>query len=289
MYKNFNPNMIGLRDRTLADAIAMATEGGFAGVDFDIREAAALADAHGVDHVRRMFETAGLRPGVWNLPVVYRLDDEQYTKGLAELPRLAALGRELGATRVGSGVGPSSADREYAANFEWHVQRLRPIAEVLREHDCRLSVEFIGPKTLRARNPHEFIYTLGGLIELWDAIGTGNVGVTLDIWHLYTSGGSLDDMDRLTNHDVVNVHVNDAPPGIPRDEQIDNRRTLPMETGVLESVGFMGKLEAMGYDGPVTVEPFSQRLNELAAVDPSAAVAETARSLDALWRAAGLS
>jgi sugar phosphate isomerase/epimerase len=226
---------------------------------------------------------------VWSLPVVYRLDDEQYTKGLAELPRLAALGRELGATRVGSGVGPSSPDREYATNFEWHVQRLRPIAEVLREHDCRLSVEFIGPKTLRARNPHEFIYTLGGLIELWEAIGTGNVGVTLDVWHLYTSGGSLDDMDRLTNHDVVNVHVNDAPPGIPRDEQIDNRRTLPMETGVLELVGFMQKLKAMGYDGPVTVEPFSQRLNDVAAKDPSAAVAETARSLDTLWRAAGLS
>ena len=61
-----------------------------------------------------------------------------------------------------------------------------------------------------------------------------------------------------------------------------------METGVLDLVGFMGKLAAMGYDGPVTVEPFSQRLNDLAAADPSAAIAETARSLDALWRAAGL-
>jgi sugar phosphate isomerase/epimerase len=229
-----------------------------------------------------------LRPGVWSLPFVYRQDDEQFRAGLAELPRFVELGQALGAARVGSGVGPSSADREYDANFAWHVERLRPIAEVLNGHGCRLSLEFIGPKTLRARNPHEFIYTLGGLIDLWQAVGTGNVGVTLDVWHLYTSGGSIDDLDRLSNRDVVNVHVNDAPPGIPRDEQIDNQRLLPMESGVLDLVGFMGKLKAIGYDGPVTVEPFSQRLNDLAAADPPAAVAETARSLDALWRAAGL-
>jgi hypothetical protein len=35
-------------------------------------------------------------------------------------------------------------------------------------------------------------------------------------------------------------------------------------------------------------EPFSQRINDLAATDPEAAVREAARSMDALWRAAGL-
>src|SRR5262249_3026991 len=149
-----------------ADALAMATQHGFAGIDFDVREAADL----GADRVRGMFEQAGLRQGVWSLPFNYRQDEEQYQAGLAELPRFAALGAQLGATRVGSGVSPSSAEREYAANFDWHVQRLRPIAEVLKEHGCRLSLEFIGPQTLRARNPHEFIYTLGGLIELWEAV-----------------------------------------------------------------------------------------------------------------------
>jgi sugar phosphate isomerase/epimerase len=80
------------------------------------------------------------------------------------------------------------------------------------------------------------------------------------------------------------VHVNDAPAGIPLDEQLDNVRALPMETGVMDLPGFMGKLRAMDYDGPVTAEPFSKRVNELAASDPRAAVAETARSMDALFR-----
>jgi sugar phosphate isomerase/epimerase len=88
---------------------------------------------------------------------------------------------------------------------------------------------------------------------------------------------------------VVAVHVNDAPAGIARHEQIDNQRALPTETGVIDLVGFMGKLKAIGYDGPVTAEPFSKRVVDLAAANPAAAFAETAGSMDALFGAAGLS
>ena len=123
-------------------------------------------------------------------------------------------------------------------------------------------IEYIGPKTFRAAFRHEFIYTLDGVMELIAAIGTGNVGVMLDSWHLYTSGGLLSDLQRLTNdQDVVVVHVNDAPAGIPWDEQIDTVRDLPMETGVIDLVGFMRALQKMGYDGPVMPEPFSQRID----------------------------
>jgi sugar phosphate isomerase/epimerase len=159
---------------------------------------------------------------------------------------------------------------------------------VLRGEGCRFGIEFIGPKTYRAAFQHEFIYTLDGVMELISAIGTGNVGVMLDSWHLYASGGSLADLQQLTNQDVVVVHVNDAPAGIARDEQIDTVRTLPMETGVIDLVGFMRALQAMGYDGPVMPEPFSKRVNELAATDRLAAAREAARSMDELWRAAGL-
>ena len=109
-------------------------------------------------------------------------------------------------------------------------------------------------------------------MELANAIGTGNVGVLLDAWHLYTSGGTVEDLDRISAQDVVVVHANDAPPGIPRDEQIDNVRALPMETGVIDLSAFMQKLDQMGYDGPVTPEPFSKRLNDLASTDPLRAV-----------------
>src|SRR5690606_15698309 len=115
-------------------------------------------------------------------------------------------------------------------------------------------------------------------------LGTGNVGVLLDAWHLYTSHGTIDDLDTITARDVIAVHVNHAPAGIPIDEQQDLSRTLPLETGVIDLVGFMGKLQKMGYDGPVMPEPFSKRIDDIAATDPLAAARETARSMADLWR-----
>ena len=119
-------------------------------------------------------------------------------------------------------------------------------------------------------------------------IGTGNVGLLLDAWHLYTSGGTLDDLDKITADDIVTVHVNDAPAGIPRDELIDVVRCLPMETGVIDLPGFMGKLAQLGYAGPVTTEPFNQRINELAAQDPEAAARQVSQAMDRLWQVAAL-
>jgi sugar phosphate isomerase/epimerase len=123
-------------------------------------------------------------------------------------------------------------------------------------------------------------------MELAEAIGTGNVGLLLDAWHLYTSGGSMEDLDKITAQDVVTVHVNDAPAGVEREEQIDNVRALPMETGVIDLATFMQKLDGMGYDGPITPEPFSARVNAIE--DPLEAAQVVAGYMDELWKAGGL-
>ena len=286
MYATIGPDQLGIRGLSLSDAIALARDAGFAGLSFDSRAAARAVDERGLAAVQDQFAEAGVRPAHWSFPVAWR-DDDQWEADLRELPRLAATARALGATRTATYMPSGSDERPFQENFDWHVARLRPIAEVLRDEGCRFGIEFIGPRTYCAAFRHEFIHTLDGVMELVAAIGTGNVGVMLDSWHLYTSGGTLADLERLTNHDVIVVHVNDAPAGIARDDQIDTVRTLPMETGVIDLVGFMRALREMGYDGPVMPEPFSQRINDLAATDPEAAAREAARSMDALWRAMG--
>jgi sugar phosphate isomerase/epimerase len=219
-------------------------------------------------------------------------DDDQWQEDLKQLPKLASLGRELGCTRTATWCPPGSNDLDYDENFAWHVARYRPIAQVLADHGCRLGIEFIGPQTIRARIKYTFIYTLGGMMELAHAIGggqgtsAGNVGLLLDAWHLYTSGDSLDVLDTITAQDVVTVHVNDAPEGLTMDQYVDNDRRLPMETGVIDLPGFMKKLAAMGYDGPITPEPFSARVNAIE--DPLEAAQLVAEYMDKLWAAGGL-
>jgi sugar phosphate isomerase/epimerase len=287
MFKNLSAGAIGIRDLSLTEEIELARKSGFEGIDFDIRETAALADEHGIAYVRGLFENAGIKPGQWGLPVAWSKDD-QWEQDLEQLPRLAALGRDLGCTRTATWCPSGSDEREFDENHRWHVARYRRIAEVLKAYDCRLGIEFIGPKTYRSQFKYAFIYTLQEMMELADAVGTGNVGLLLDAWHLYTSGGSLGDLDGITADDIVTVHVNDAPKGFARDEQIDTVRRLPMETGVIDLPGFMRKLDEMGYDGPVTPEPFSQRINAIAKTDPAEAAQIVAEHMARLWQASDL-
>jgi sugar phosphate isomerase/epimerase len=286
MFKNLSPGAIGIRGLSLPEAIALAKKTGFGGIDFGIREAAQLADEHGIDHVRNLFESAGVRPGQWGLPIRWNRDEAEWKQDLEELPWLAELGRELSCTRTTTWCPPGSNDRNFDENWEWHLGRFRPIAEVLADYGCRLGIEFIGPKTIRDRLKYDFVYTLEGMMAFAEAIGTGNVGLLLDAWHLYTSGGSIDDLDKIANEDIVTVHVNDAPAGVPLDEQIDNVRCLPMETGVIDLPGFLRKLAELDYDGPVTPEPFSARVNAIE--DPLEAAQLTAAHMDKMWEAAGL-
>jgi sugar phosphate isomerase/epimerase len=286
MFRNLSPGAIGIRNCSLSEAIELAAKSGFGGIDFSIREAAELAQSHGVEHVRGLFESAGVLPGQWGLPIQWQ-DDEQWRQGLEDLGQLAALGRELGCTRTATWCPPASDERQFDENLQWHIDRFRPIAEILAEHGCSFGIEFIGPKTSRTRRKHEFIYTLEGMMDMAAKIGTGNVGLLLDAWHLYTSGGSVEDLDKITAEDVVTVHVNDAPQGLAVEEQIDNDRRLPMETGVIDLPGFMRKLNDMGYDGPVTPEPFSKRINAIE--DPLEAAQLAASYMNKMWQAAGLS
>jgi len=288
MLKAFGPGAVGIRGLDLRQTAEMAGRNGYDSVIFDIREAARLADEHGLDYVKDIFAQNGVVAGGWGLPVDWR-NDSRWQDDLRDLGRLAALGRQLGAPDTHTWMMSGSNDRAYAENFTWHVDRFRPIAEVLRDQGGRFGIEFIGPKTLRATFKHEFIYTMDGLLELARAIGTGNVGLLLDAYHLYTSHGQVSDLDRITAEDVVIVHVNDAQPGIPVDELLDQVRALPGETGVLDLVGFMTRLDKMGYTGSVMVEPFSKRLNERATADPEGVAREVADSLDRLWAAAKLS
>ena len=288
MYNTLIPGAIGIRGLTLQEAIDLAAAAGFQGVTFDIREAKALADAHGVEHVRAMFAEKGVRPAVWSAPVQWT-NDEQRDAQLAALPPLADLAAELGAPRTTTGIMPGNNERPYDEQYAYLQERIRPFAEVLKASGIALGIEFISPKTLRDTFRYPFIYDLKGMLAFAKDVGTGNVGVLFDVWHHYCAHGTPEDLDVLEARDVVFVHTNDAPEGIEIDQQQDLVRRLPMETGVIPAPEMLRKLAAIGFDGPVGAEPFSQRINELAAADPLAAAKEVCAAQKALFAAAGLS
>ena len=230
-----------------------------------------------------IFEQAGVRPGGWGLPLNWREPYDQ--SALAELGQQAAVAAQLGCTRVTTWLMPGSNDRPFRENFAFHVAQLLPVAQVLADHGCRLGLEFIGPRTMRDSHRYGFIYSPEGMLCLAEAIGA-NVGLLLDCWHWYTAVGSLADIRTLRAEDIVYVHVNDAPSGIAVEAQLDQVRRLPGATGVIDIAGFLRALRELGYDGPVTPEPFDKQLAALPA-DEACKIARD--SMRQIWQAAGLS
>lgn len=279
MFKNLSTGTIGVR-ANLTEQVDFARRHGFDGIDFSIAEALAYAEQHGLEALRELFDAAGVAPGAWGFPVDFRKDEHTWQNGLDALPKQAKLAAELGCLRTATWIMPGDNERDFWTNFAFHVERLRPVAEILNEYGIRFGLEFVGPKTTRDTLKHLFVYTLDGMLALGAAIGTGNVGLLLDLWHLYASHGTTADVRKLAKSDIVVVHVNDAPLGKAVDEQLDHVRALPGETGVLDIVDFLHALRDIGYDGPVTSEPFSQRVRDL---PPDAAVAETAAAMNKVW------
>ncbi|MFT5366589.1 MAG: sugar phosphate isomerase/epimerase [Candidatus Latescibacterota bacterium] len=284
MFKSLTPGAIGVKG-SVEELITLASQGGFQGLDIGIQAVADLVAERGVSEVKGMFDAAHLKMGAWGLPINWNGPEDVYQEGLQNLSKLAEVAAQIGAPRCAQWIPCASDTLKFRENFRFHIQRLKPIAEVLKDNGCSIGLEFIGPQTLRIDKTYGFIYTMNGMLALSEAIGTGNVGLLLDAWHWYTQLGTVSDLLALTPEDVIHVHVNDAPAGVDITDQIDNKRALPSETGVIDLVAFLKAMRDIGYEGPVSPEPFSQRVRELPAEQ---AIAETHAGLDKAWKAAGL-
>lgn len=239
---------------------------------------ASLADASDDQIVRwnDQLRASKLVWGAGGVPVLFHQDEATFQTQFKALPRVAEGYRRAGVTRTGTWISPNHAELDYLTNFHQQARRLREIGKVLGDHGLRFGLEYVGPKTLWSKSRHPFIHSMAETKQLLAEIGLDHVGFVLDSWHWYTAHETLEDLMSLRPEQVVAVDLNDAPAGLEIDQQLDNRRTLPMATGVIPVKTFLEALVAIGYDGPIRAEPFNQ---ELEALDNEPALAATAAAM----------
>ena len=271
---------IGVR-ADLRQSIDFAHRFGFESVEPSAGAVVALSPAE-LDQVLADMKAKNLVWGAAGLPVDFRRDDDAFNKSMKEFPALAAGLRKAGITRMGTWLSPASDELTYVANFRQHARRLREVCKVLGDHGLRFGMEYVGPKTSWSKLRYPFIHTMAETKDLIAEMGVDNAGFVLDSWHWYTSGDTVDDLLSLTNKDVVACDLNDAPAGIERDDQIDNRRELPAATGVIDLKTFLGALVEIGYDGPIRAEPFNKPLNDMGDEEALAATSKAMRKAFAL-------
>ncbi len=260
-YRSLVPGAIGVQANQ-QEAIDYAARFGFEGVS----AYTGTLEKMSRDERKRLLDdmkSKNVRWGNTGLPVQFKEDERKFQDDIKLLPKRAAMLQEIGCTRVSTWIMPTHAALTYRENFEQHRKRLKACCQILADEGLRLGLEYIGPTTLMTSQRFPFVRSHPEMWELIEAIDEKNVGFLLDCWHWYTSHSTLEELKTVTNDRVIDVQVNDAPNGVPIDEQIDGKRMLPAASGVIDSKAFMQVLVDIGYDGPVSCEPFSAELNAM--------------------------
>ncbi len=263
------------------EAVELAARHGFESVGADGQYLASISAVQ-LAELQASMKARSLVFGAANLPVEFRQSDARLAEGLSALPAVASGLQRAGVKRVSTWLSPCDNRLTYLQNFKQHAVRLRKVAAILKQYELRLGLEYVGPRTSWTRGRYPFIHTMAEMKDLIAEIGTGNVGFLLDSWHWYHAGDTVSDLLSLGAEDIVAVDLNDAPAGVPKDQQVDNRRELPASTGVIDLGAFLNALNQIGYDGPVRSEPFNEAVNKMSKDEACAA------SAAALQKAFGL-
>ena len=249
---------------SMSQALDYAAQYGFDAIEADAGWLTSASESDVARFVDRMKEKK-IDWAQAGLPVEFRKGDTEFQVGIKSLPATAKALKRAGVDRVGTYILPMHPELTYLENFKQHARRLGEAASILGDQGCRLGMEYVGPKTLWASSRYSFIHSMREMKELITEMGRPNAGIVLDTWHWYTAGESMADLKTLTNHDIISVDTNDAPKGIPVDQQQDGKRELTCATGVINVAGFLNALNSIGCNAPVRCEPFNAALRAMPA------------------------
>jgi sugar phosphate isomerase/epimerase len=144
-------------------------------------------------------------------------------------------------------TGPAG-ERPASEAYELVVESLRDLADVAAEVDVQIAVEPFHPDFAPL---FSLVATLREAVDLAATVDRKNVGVLLDIWHVWSDPTLLDTITRCTA-DILGVHASNW--------RAETRgwadRALPAD-GVANVPEILGALDRAGYGGFYEVEIFS--------------------------------
>ena len=278
-----NPGSIGVK-LDQKGTLSAAIEYGYEAIVSFPNELANWSDEEIVAFKNKM-KSNEISWGSTNLPVEFRKDKQTFQDGFKKLPEAAKALQSAGAIKMNTWIMPTHPSLPYKLNMEQHAKRLGECASVLADYGITLGLEYVGPKTLMARDRYPFIHTFGECMQLIEETGQKNVGIQLDSFHWFCGEDAVEDILSLKPEQIVTVDLNDARSDLSRDAQIDGTRELAGATGVIDIASFLKALIEIKYEGPVRSEPFNKKLNEM---ENEAALKLDIKSLHGVLKKSGI-
>jgi sugar phosphate isomerase/epimerase len=263
MYPCLHPELLR-RGLDIPTIMRIAAGAGFPAMETGTRLLRALDG--GLATVQRLQEETGVRIVHTGWSAGLRSSRADFEAALSDTGAEMAFAAQIG-SRGGTLVLPFRREQNVpdpdAADV---IDRIQLLAEMAAGHGLRLVLEFVGLHIPDA--PPHTVHDLVGTLEVLGQVRQPNVGVLLDSYHWHLSSGTVAQIAAMPPDLPLFVHINDAPAG-DVGTLTDAMRVLPGD-GVIDLDGFLGAIAARGYDGPVSIELFS---DEMRAMEP----AESAR------------
>ncbi|NQV82103.1 MAG: sugar phosphate isomerase/epimerase [Alphaproteobacteria bacterium] len=217
---------------------------GFGGIVFWRRELGNRAAQIG-DYAR----AAGLRvDGLCRTPYLTGRDAGSDDEVRASIDMAAALGAPVltivtGGTEPGT-VGLTDSRKRLAERIAAH-------ADYAGQRHVRLALEPLNPMFGGNRT---CLFTVRDALEICDEVGAGNVGIAVDVYHVWWDSTLSETLEAATGH-IFGYHLCDWLHDT-SDMLLDRGM---MGDGVADLKGLRALVEAVGYKGPCEVEIFSAR------------------------------
>jgi len=194
----------------------------------------------GAAEARRILDGHGLRVSSLCRGGFFLAADEAEDNRRA-VEEAAALGTDVLVLVCGP---PEGTDVDGArARIEAGIERLLPHAA---EHGVRLGIEPLHPMMISERSA---IVTLGEALDMAERIGSGDVGVIVDAYHVWWDPRLYEEIARAGRR-ILGYHVADWL--VPTTDRLQGRGM--MGEGVIELQRIRAAVEAAGYAGPIEVE-----------------------------------
>ncbi|MCX6029223.1 MAG: sugar phosphate isomerase/epimerase [Chloroflexi bacterium] len=232
----------------LATDVAVTAAAGFGALEVWAAKVDRYLADHSLADLNALFVSHGILPLTLNSIEFIAFRGAEYGGIQARCHELCRIAQAIGCPTVVVVPSPTP-DRslpwaEVAAEY---VRVLRDLADIAADYGVRLAFEFLGFGWCSVRTPR-------AAAEIVQAVGRDNVGMTLDAAHFYGGGGLLNEIGQLDPARIFAFHLDDLE-DTPKEAITDATRLLP-GLGVVPLADICAQLQAIGYDGPCSIELF---------------------------------
>lgn len=257
MRLGFSTVMYEETDLTYAEIVSEANRLGYGGIELNLKEWPSESNVGEIENSLDAFNVEVAAIGTRHMHVTHGLylaspDKRVREKALDYVTECMKIARRLDCTIVQAGWAfqGSKLEAPYDAAWKQAVESLEEVGRRCQEHGLQFVIEFA------CKQNAELVNTMDEALRMLDEVGSENVLVMADVFHIYMEDDPVRDTVLKAGDRLGYVHLADSDRLIPGDGEINFREFV----GALREIDYNGYMIMEFNPGPRPDESLKQAL-----------------------------